>query len=113
MTHLVAVAALNVGHVLGRGALLRHVALLTTVAAALGTGLGTVLREVTHCDYSQFRDRETPDRGQERLTLVALAALDVGSRAGLLTVGSLVATLAAVLAGKLVDARDGACRLCK
>lgn len=46
---LVAIAALNLGHVAGRSALLGHVTLLTTVAAALGTGLGAVLGEVTHC----------------------------------------------------------------
>lgn len=42
------------------------------------------------------------------LTLLALATLDVGSRARLLAVSSLVTTLAAILAGKLVNARDRA-----
>lgn len=43
------------------------------------------------------------------LTLLALATLDVGSRARLLAVSSLVTALAAILAGELVNARDGAC----
>lgn len=42
-------------------------------------------------------------------TLVALAALDTLSRAGLGAVGDLVATLSAVLAGELVDTGDGTC----
>lgn len=49
MSELIAVAALDVVHVLGLGALFRHVALLAAVAtAARTTTLRAVLAEMTH-----------------------------------------------------------------
>lgn len=57
VAHLIAVAALNVSHVLRLGALFGDVAFLAAVAAAVASSLGAILREVAH--------------------LVALAALDI------------------------------------
>lgn len=50
---LIAIAALEIGHVTRLSALLRHVTLLTTVATTTGTGLRAVLGEVSHCHYCQ------------------------------------------------------------
>lgn len=48
VTELVAVAALEVGHVPGFGTILGHVAFLATVTATTRACLGAVLGEVTN-----------------------------------------------------------------
>lgn len=54
MTVLIAIATLDVGHIAGLGAVLRHVALLTTVAATAGTSLGAILGKMTHFGSRQY-----------------------------------------------------------
>lgn len=63
MSEFVTVAALDIGHILGLGAISGIVAFLTTIAATTTSSLRAILREVAH--------------------LIAFAALDTSGRTGL------------------------------
>lgn len=79
MSHLIAIAALDIRHVLGLRALLGQVLLRTAVAATTRTGrMGrAILGEVTHYRKRTLAvtDLEV-ERGWHKRTFVALATLD-------------------------------------
>ena len=128
MAHLTTVGALHLGPVLGLGAVAREMTLLLAVAAGdhvgvarlitllrdvifgaavtarTSFGVGTLLKDqmVSTTTRTVLRTGDTYV-AREVALLVALAAFDTFGRARLSAVGSLVAFLLAVLAGKRVD----------
>lgn len=57
VAHLITVVALNIGHIARLGALLRHMTILTAVAATLEAGLWTVLGKVAHYNSISMRPK--------------------------------------------------------